>query len=322
MKHKIWRNILLLSQRFSFVDKKNRSSFGVFLALLLVFGLFTTPLVAYGASSEKINTSKNVRIGQPLTLLLYDSNLNRDSDKAETYSLDLIRFESDKVKTTLGPKGGVQDAFDPRPSALRETGDNTGVFYSVIEIPRILKGQRIDLGEKIEFEYTQRGLGAFLVLRQGEFSTDKADVPKNPSKVSMKAKSFRFGQPVEVTVNDPDLNLNGDLIDVYRVVNNPSSPFVDTVGSSGGILLEIKIKDIRYKRCTINGVFQGGLAATGFTLIETDPSSGVFKGVFKVPSKICDKSGTKLISSAGGSIKLIYHDFRDSFGQRNIQSTR
>lgn len=308
--------------------RKIQSFSGISLILLLSVGMFTSsfslvnPNPVFATSSEKVTTSKNVRIGQPLTLLLYDSNLNLDSDKAETYSLDLIRFESDKVKTTLGPKGGVQDAFNPRPSGLRETGENTGIFYTVIEIPRSIKGKRIDIGEKIEFEYTQRGLGAFLEARQGTFSPDKVETPKNNAKAFLSAKSFRFGQPVEVIVNDPDLNHNGDLIDIYRVVDNPNSRFVDTVGSSSGILLEIKIKDTRYKRCIIDGVEHGGLASTGFTLQETGPSTGIFKGVFKVPSKICDKSGTELISSAGGSIKLIYHDFRDSSGQRNIQSTR
>lgn len=295
---------------------------GISLVFLLLVGMFAS-VPAFGLSSDKLTASKNVRIGHPLTILLYDSNLNFDSDKVESYSLDLIKFESEKVKTTLGPKGGVQDAFNPRPSVLRETGENTGIFYTVIEIPRTLKGQRIDVGEKIEFEYTQRGLGASLVVYSGTFSPDKIDVPKNNGKVFMNAKSFRFGQPVEVTVNDPDLNQNSDLIDIYRVIDNPKSRFVDTVGStSGGILLEIKIKDIRYQRCTINGVEHGGLGSTGFTLIETGQSTGIFKGTFKVPSKICDKSGNNLITSAGGSIKLIYHDFRDSSGQRNIQSTR
>lgn len=272
-------------------------------------------------NADKQAVSDGFRIGHPLTLLLFDSNLNLDSDKAETYSLDLIRFESDKVKTTLGPRGGVQDAFNPRPSALRETGDNTGIFYTVIEIPRTLNGQTIDVGEKIKFEYTQRGSGAGLVVRPGTFSPDLEDVPKNNSKVFVKAKSFRFGQPVTVTLIDPDLNQSGDVVDIFRVINDQNSPYVDTVGSAnGGILLEIKIKDTRYQRCTIDGIEHGGLASTGFTLIETGPSTGVFEGIFKIPSKICNKSGTDLITTAGGSIKLVYHDFRDSFGEQNIQT--
>jgi hypothetical protein len=85
-------------------------------------------------------------------------------------------------------------------------------------------------------------------------------------------------------------------------------------------LLEIKIKDIRYQRCTINGVLYGGLATSGFVLVETGPSTGIFEGTFKMPSQICNKDGTKLISAAGGSIDVKYHDFRDSTGNENIFS--
>lgn len=150
-----------------------------------------------------------------------------------------------------------------------------------------------------------------------EISTTKEKLPK----ASISPKSIRFGQPVTITVVDPDLNVNQNLIDIYRVVNDPKSPNVDTVGTpEGGALLEIKIKDIRYQRCIVNGVEHGGLAATGFTLEETGPSSGIFEGVFRVPTEICNKNGTELITTAGGTIVLKYFDFRDVFGESNIQS--
>ena len=152
-------------------------------------------------------------------------------------------------------------------------------------------------------------------------STDEVYSSNTQEKLFLSPKSYRFGQPVTVTLIDPDLNQSGDVVDIFRVVNDQNSPYVDTVGSAnGGILLEIKIKDTRYQRCTIDGIEHGGLASTGFTLIETGPSTGVFEGIFKIPSKICNKSGTDLITTAGGNIKLVYHDFRDSFGEQNIQT--
>ena len=39
-----------------------------------------------------------------------------------------------------------------------------------------------------------------------------------------------------------------------------------------------------------------------------------------MPSQICDKSGTKLISTAGGSLDAKYYDSRDSYGNPNIFS--
>ncbi|MEM3101401.1 MAG: peptidase, partial [Candidatus Nitrosotenuis sp.] len=150
-------------------------------------------------------------------------------------------------------------------------------------------------------------------------TSSKTDIKTHSGTVSLKSKVIRFGHPVTIVLNDPDLNVNHDAIDIYSVIDDPASPNVDTVGTTGGgILLEVLIKDIRFKRCTINGVEHGGLAATGFSLIETGPDTGRFEGVFKMPSQICNKDGTKLISPAGGIVDLKYHDFRDSSGQPNI----
>ena len=159
------------------------------------------PSSSYGSGSEKITASKTVRIGHPLTLLLYDSNLNLDSDRAETYTLDLIQFESKNIRTTLGPVGGVQNEFNPQPSALRETGDNTGIFYTVIEIPRTIDGKRIDVNEKIEFEYTQRGLGAFLAVHQGTYSSKLTSNQPSES-YSIKIENFPSTQLDEITCKD------------------------------------------------------------------------------------------------------------------------
>ena len=151
-------------------------------------------------------------------------------------------------------------------------------------------------------------------------TSTKSDIATHSGTVSTTSTTFRFGQPVTITLKDSDLNLKNDKIDIYSVINDPNSSNVDTVGKDNKILLEVKLKDIRYKRCTINGVEYGGLGATGFTLVETGPSSGVFEGVFKMPNRICDKTGTKLISTAGGSLDVRYYDSRDASGNENIFS--
>ena len=149
----------------------------------------------------------------------------------------------------------------------------------------------------------------------------KSDIATNAGTVRIDSTSYRFGQPVTIILNDPDLNLSHETIETYHVINDPNSPNLDTVGTvGGGILLEVKIKDIRYQRCTIDGIQHGGLGNSGFTLIETGTSTGIFEGTFKMPSKICNKDGTKLISPAGGSVDVRYKDFRDSFGNENIFS--
>ena len=151
-------------------------------------------------------------------------------------------------------------------------------------------------------------------------STETSDANTHSGALSANSASYRFGQSVVLTLHDPDLNLSNNLIDVYRVVDDARSPNADTVGRDGITLFEVLLKDIRYKRCTINGVEYGGLSATGFSLVETGPNTGTFEGSFKMPSQICNRSGTGLISSAGGSLDAKYYDSRDSSGNQNVFS--
>jgi len=221
---------------------------------------------------------------------------------------------------------------------LEETSDNSSVFEGTLEYavtnqlnildPNFIQTIRT-IDDEIKFIVTNR-----LIDEEGisinysdldsvgvvTTTSAKSDINTHSGIVSLDSASYRFGQPVTFTLRDSDLNLKSDTIEIYNVINDPNSPNVDTVGKDGIILLEILIKDIRYKRCTIDGVETGGLASTGFSLIETGPRTGVFEGVFKMPSQICDKSGTRLISTAGGSLDAKYHDARDEFGESNIFS--
>ncbi len=219
---------------------------------------------------------------------------------------------------------------------LEETGKNSSIFKGTLEYavtnqlnildPSFIKTIRT-IDNEIKFIVTDRlvdekgiSINYSDLANVGVVITTstKSDIKTSSGALSLNSNSFRFGQPVTLTLKDPDLNLKSDIIDTYQVINDPNSPYVDTIGKDGNILLEILIKDIRYKRCTINGVEHGGLGSTGFSLIETGTSTGVFTGVFKMPSQICDKSGTKLISSAGGNLDAKYFDARDNFGESNI----
>ena len=237
---------------------------------------------------------------------------------------------------------GLVDSNDVNNSLFRfeleETSDNSSMFEGTLEYamanqlnildPRSIQNlQTID--DQIKFFVTDK-----LTDEEGisisypdlaevgvVVSTSiQSDILTTSGVVSSNSNSYRFGQPVTVTLNDPDLNLDSDLVDIYFVINDPDSENVDTVGKNGNKLLEILIKDIRYQRCVVDGVPHGGLGASGFTLKETESDSGIFEGTFKMPTKICNKSGTDLISSAGGSLDVKYFDSRDSSGNSNIFS--
>ncbi len=222
---------------------------------------------------------------------------------------------------------------------LEETSNNSAIFSGSIEYAITNQLNVIDpnfistirtINDEVKFLVSDRLIDEQgIVISYSDIEqvgvqvskSTKSDILTHSGVVSTSSPTYRFGQPVTMILRDSDLNQNHDSIEVYQVINDPNSPNVDTVGTvDGSILLEIKIKDIRYQRCTINGVQHGGLAATGFTLVETGPATGVFEGTFKMPSQICNKDGTKLISTAGGSLDAKYHDFRDNSGNPNIFS--
>jgi hypothetical protein len=222
---------------------------------------------------------------------------------------------------------------------LKETANNSGIFVGTIEYsvtnqvnildPSLITSLRT-IDDQIKFLVNNRMIDEkginiaysdISIVGVTISTSTKTDIKTNSGTVYFTSNTYRFGQPVFFVLKDPDLNLKHDTIESYQVVNDPNSPNVDTVGTpNGDILVEILIKDFRYKRCTINGVEYGGLASTGFILVETSSDSGIFEGSFKMPTQICDKTGTKLISTAGGSLDAKYHDFRDSSGQQNIFS--
>ena len=222
---------------------------------------------------------------------------------------------------------------------LEETSDNSSIFkgtfeYSILNQLNILDVNFIKntntIDDDIELLIADRSIDeegisiSYSDLDEVGLSTTtstQSDIFTHSGTVSTGSNSYRFGQSVVVILNDPDLNLKSDKFDIYQVINDPTSPHVDTVGKNGIKLLEILIKDVRYQRCSINGVEHGGLGSTGFNLVETGPATGIFEGSFKMPTKICNKSGTQLISPAGGSIELKYFDSRDDSGKSNIVSS-
>ena len=217
---------------------------------------------------------------------------------------------------------------------LEETSSNSGTFIGTLEYavinqlnqfnPNLIKSLR-PISNEIKFLVHDKLIGEEGInLAYSDIAnvgvtigiSSKTDIRTHSGTVTLDSKTYRFGQPVVVILTDQDLNARHDVIDVYNVVNDPLSTADDTIGdANGNILLEIEIKDFRYHRCTINGVETGGLASTGFALVEAGPDTGVFKGSFKMPSQICNEDGTKLISTAGGSVEINYFDFRDVSGQ-------
>ena len=262
-------------------------------------------------ASTSVGTVNNESRSQPIVFDIFSFGLVNSKDVNNS----IYRFELEETSNDSSTFTGTfhyavanqLNILDPQfIKAIQPIND---------KVKAIITGNLIH-ADGITISYSDLDVaGAFKIT-----STDPSDANTHSGALSADSASYRFGQSVVLTLHDPDLNLSNNLIDVYRVVDDARSPNADTVGKDDIILFEVLLKDIRYKRCAINGVEYGGLGATGFSLVETGPNTGTFEGSFKMPSQICNRSGTGLISSAGGSLDAKYYDSRDSSGNQSVFS--
>ncbi|MDE1767318.1 MAG: hypothetical protein KGI27_13755, partial [Thaumarchaeota archaeon] len=266
---------------------------------------------------------------------------------------------------------------------LQETGDNTGVFTGTNQFVMLNQLNIFDpntyanlrtINHDVFFPAIQDMLQSearapqitYLDLGQDGVNTQisaQQDIPTHTGVISFDSKTYKIGDTVTITLSDPDLNVNNDLVDIYTAVTpafakSGSIPqtaqdnATDTIGKSGlgqysdgsafGRLVDIQFgqANVRWSNSNIHsqftpdntgscfknstgafvdsntgttGGFATSLSATGFSLVETGPSTGIFTGTFEIPDQLCQSGST--ISSVGQNIKVNYVDFRDSSGK-------
>ena len=197
-------------------------------------------------------------IGSDIILTLIEKDFDLDNDQAETYSLDLIEWDSDAATTTLGINGKDPGAFDPEPSDFRETGDSTGVFHVILETPGEIDGDRLERGEEIELEYTDWGpAGSDYVGDEDEDVNLTIFTSNFGATVELDQKIYTWTDKVYITIVAPDHNFDSDLVDEIG----------DT--SSDPIKVSTRSADIdNYKLVetgTDTGIFTGEVILTGFS---------------------------------------------------------
>ena len=202
-------------------------------------------------------------IGADMILTLIEPDLDLDSDGAESYSLDLIEWDSDAKTTTMGSSLGDLASFDPEPSEFRETGDNTGIFQVVIEIPKTLSGERLDRGEEIQLEYTDWGpSGADFVGDEEEDINLTIYTSNFGATVELDQKVYTWTDKVFITIVAPDHNFDSNLI--------------DEIGSSPVDKIQVSSRSERlstYRLAetgTDTGIFTGEVILTGFSAHDAD----------------------------------------------------
>ena len=198
-------------------------------------------------------------IGSDMILTLIEPDFDLDNDQAETYTLDLIEWDSDAATLSMGARAGNDAAaFDPEPTDFRETGDSTGIFQIVIEIPEVLDGDRLERGEEIVLEYTDWGpSGSDYVGEEDEDVNVTLFTSNFGATIELDQKVYTWTDKVYITVVAPDHNFDGDLID--EIGESDLDPI--KVSTRGFDLDNYKLVETG----TDTGIFTGEVILTGFT---------------------------------------------------------
>ena len=179
---------------------------------------------------------------------------------------------------------------------LEETGPGSAVFEGTIEYKMLNQINADDPGTHADIAAVGDEL---VIILDGDYTGTDApevkydednvseDAPTHTGEVSFDAGAYMVADEVTVTLVDPDLNVESDGIDIYRV-DAASEDAADT-------LLHLEMAD---------GCTPGDFAA--FSLRES--ADGSFVGTFDVP-RVCGGATT-----TGKSLSVTYYDFRDGYG--------
>lgn len=92
------------------------------------------------------------RIGREFTIRLYEPDANTDSKDENKIPLSALEFRAEGgIRTTL-----ANPIFRPNSAFLIETGPNSDIFEVKIEIPRIINGEVMHIGDWYEIRYFDR----------------------------------------------------------------------------------------------------------------------------------------------------------------------
>ena len=179
---------------------------------------------------------------------------------------------------------------------LEETGPGSAVFEGTIEYKMLNQINADDPETHADIAAVGDEL---VIILDGDYTGTDApevkydednvseDAPTHTGEVSFDTGAYMVADEVTVTLVDPDLNVESDGIDIYRV-DAASEDAADT-------LLHLEMAD---------GCTPGDLAA--FSLRES--ADGSFVGTFDVP-RVCGGATT-----TGKSLSVTYYDFRDRYG--------
>ena len=195
-------------------------------------------------------------IGSDMIVTLIEQDLNLDSDATETYSLDLIEWDSDAGTKTLN-----YGDFGATPSNLLETGTDTGIFQVVITVPDVIDDSPLERGEEITLTYNDWGpSGSDHVGDKDEEITATAYTSNFGASIELDQKVYTWTDKVYITIVAPDHNFDSDQVDE---IGGPNTNYPINIKTQ-----EADIEDYKLVETGADtGIFSGELILIG---VEND----------------------------------------------------
>ena len=199
-----------------------------------------------------LSVDKDVYVlGSDMVVTLTDPDLNLDAGSIESYTMDILEWDSDAASSAL--MNGSD--FTNNPSSIQETGDDTGVFQTVVTLPTTsVSSTAIDFGEAVIVTYADQGLSG-----EDSYGDDTYDVEAYFSisnfgaLIELDKAVYNWTDTVFVTITAPDHNTN--------------SAGKETIGTTA---LPIQVTTRHGKMCTTT------TGTTTYVALETGPDTGVF----------------------------------------------
>ena len=264
----------------------------------------------------------------PIVTDFFSFGFEDDGNQAhERVSNQIIRLELEEDADNTGRFVGSLEYTMVNQLNILEEGTYTGLT-TISDEPSFIVIEDLTDEDAVRVNYLDKG-------RDGVSTqiADQEEAPSHSGVVTLDSNSYKVADTVTVTLSDPDLNVDSDLVDIFTVVRTPNTdPAFDAIGKAGlptedsdgtpfsfgplGRLLDITFNDQTWTPGNC-GTDTEGLSNTGFTLIENGTESGIFTGDFQIPAQYCDRNTNphSKASVTGTDIEVNYVDFRDASGE-------
>jgi hypothetical protein len=189
-----------------------------------------------------------------MVVTLTDPDLNLDAGTIETYDMEIIEWDSDACS---GGSSCLLDGsdFTNNPSDIQETGEDTGVFQTVVTLPETsVSSTTIDFGEAVVLTYADQGLSGEDQVGDDSYDAEAYfSISNFGALVELDKAVYAWTDTVYVTITAPDHNTN--------------TASEETVGTTA---LPIQVTTRNGKMCTTS------TGSTTYVAAETGPDTGVF----------------------------------------------